>query len=398
MGKKKLLWWSDSPRIAHVGQSVVARECLSRLQEHYIVEALGFGNADDPKPVDVPYNVIHCSRTDVIDPNKCVEYIRKSNPDIVLASHDPWLYPSIGQIRNALPKTKFIGWLTIDGSPAYYKFYDMIKPYNKVLTPTNFCKKTFEDRWMDLNISTVPYGVDHSIFHAPKQGKEELKRQLYQESQGSMPLANRFTAFYVGANQDRKNLGLIHEAWREFEKGKEQSVVCIMFTHSASLKEEVGTYDLFTFINDTKTLIVNTHPQPKETIGRIMAASDILFHPSTGEGFGLTLLEAMASGAVPITVPFAGCTDFCNDNNSYLIPYITFVGGFHCHRAIASVDETVKQLELAYSNRELREKKALDGIETAKQFTWNRTVEMLRESIEEVLNFPDNAIGVKRLV
>lgn len=397
MSKKKLLWLSDSPRIEFVGQSIVTRECLSRLQEDFIVESLGFGDADIKTPISVPYNVIPCKRQDMNNPDTVVELIKKSNPDVLLFSHDPWLLPSIGIIRSKLPTVKLLGWLTIDGEPPYYRFYDMIKPYHKVITPTVFCEKCITDRWLDINCSTVPYGIDHSIFHAPKQGKEIFKQQIHQESQGIMPLANRFFAFYAGANQDRKNLGLAHEAWRKFEKGKESSVIFVMFTHSASLKEEIGTYDLSVFVHDTQTLVVNAYPQPTKAIGQLMAAADVLFHPSTGEGFGLTPLEAQACGTVPVILPYAGVTDFCTEENSYHIPYTTFCGGYHVHRAIASVDDTVKQLELAYNNKELRAAKSAKAIETAQAYTWERTAEMLKQNINEVIEMPLNSVGLKRL-
>ncbi len=131
MPKKKLLWLSDSPRLAHVGQSCVGRECLRLLQEFYEVEALGFGDSETSKPIEVPYNVISCSRTDVLNSDKMVEYIKQSNPDLFLFSHDPFLLPSIGDIRSKLPNVKYFSWLTVDGEPSFWRWRDFIKPYHK---------------------------------------------------------------------------------------------------------------------------------------------------------------------------------------------------------------------------------------------------------------------------
>jgi glycosyltransferase involved in cell wall biosynthesis len=47
-----------------------------------------------------------------------------------------------------------------------------------------------------------------------------------------------------------------------------------------------------------------------ERIGNLLAEHDILLMPSRFEGFGLTLVEAMATGCVPVATRIAGVTDF----------------------------------------------------------------------------------------
>lgn len=398
MGKPKLLYISDAATIPFVGQSVVARYVLSRLKDYYEITMLGYSANDVKNPVPFDLPIIPCARTDFLDANKVIGYIKQASPDVILYSHDCFLAPCIEEVRLSLPQIKFIGWLTVDGEPAYHGWRKMVKPYDKIIVPSEFCKKTLLDRWLDLNISVVPYGVDKTHFHPPSQGKSKLKTQVHQESQGQFPVHNRFVGFFCGANQDRKNLALIHEAWREFERDKEHSVLMVMFTHSTMMNQEAGTYDLTVFLQDTKTLIINTQPQPVETIGVLMAASDILFHPSMGGGFELTLLEAMAAGTVPVTVNYAGQTDFCNDNNAYCVPYTLTVGGFHVHRAVAKVEDAVAQLNKAYENQEERLQKSMNGIQTASEYSWDKTAEMLKKEIDEVLSYETGSLYMKRII
>lgn len=416
MSKKKLLWISDSAAFDFIGQSVVARECLERLQKDYEVEQLGFNHSACTTPTNLPYNIISCMRSDmmVFDGKRKNEkgeevrvglrqYIEQSNPDVILFSHDPFMITCLDQCKKAFPHIKYLGYLTMDGDPAFYGWYPLIKPYDKIISPTRYGQKVLKDRWVDLDVGVVPYGINHKIFHLPMQGKPKLKYDITSSYIGSplegyINIHNKFTAIYIGANQDRKNLGLIHETWREFEKGKEHDVTLLMFTHSVDLKQDIGAYDLFVFSSDTKTIKIINQTQPDGVIGQFLAASDILFHPSAGEGWGLTVSNAMACGTVPVVLPFAGVTDFCNDSNSYGIPYITHIGGYHVHRALTSVGNALEVLNEAYNNPQERLKKALQGIQDSKQYTWDNTADKLKENIEEVLKRDRNTIYVNCLI
>ncbi len=51
-------------------------------------------------------------------------------------------------------------------------------------------------------------------------------------------------------------------------------------------------------------------------------ACDVLVHPYRGEGFAMPVAEAMASGLPVIVTGYGACLDYCNQDNSYLIPAV----------------------------------------------------------------------------
>ena len=402
--KKKVLIISDAASLKHVGQAKVCFEIGKRLMEKFSISQLGFGFGES-RPEDTqpcPFPIYPISRPEMGDPKKVIDAIKRVNPDVVLFSHDCWLFPSIGTVRANLPQIKFIGYVTIDGEPIYYQHIEYLKPYDKLISPSHHGARCLVDRWLDLNVDVVPYGLNPNVFHAPKQGKEQLKTDLhkaYMQGSGSyLDLHQKFVGISVGANQDRKNLGLTYEAWKEFEKGKENQVRLLMFVHSASLKDEIGSYDLACFIHDTKTIRIINQVQPDEVIGQFTACADILVHPCCGEGFGLCPLQSMACGTVPIILPFAGLTDYCTSDNTYQVPYITHIGGFHVKRALTSTNNLVAALDQSYKNPEERIKKAINGIETAKNYSWEKCTEGIIRNIEEVLTYDSNSLYFKRLV
>lgn len=398
MDKKiKILFVSDSSRIKQVGQSVVSRNTLTRLQAlGYEVENLGFLDSKirPEETTQVPYNVIDCTREDMFNLPKMVEFIKASDPDVVICSHDPWCFDCTA-LMQIFPTKRFLGWITIDGDPLYYAWRRNLKGFHKVISPTNYGKRVIQERYSDINVDVVPYGIDFQQNHYPQQGKEQLKKQLSERNHhlgdfGS--LEGKFVGIYIGANQDRKNLGVIHEAWRQFEKGKEDKAVFMMFVHSAALSSECGAYDLVVFIQDTKTLRIINSVQPDEIIGAYMAAADVLVHPSAGEGFGLTVSNAMACGTVPIILPFAGVTDFCTPENCYPVSYIEHVGGYHVHRAITSAENLAEVIQFAYDNPEDRLAKSKKCVEDSMALTWEKSVQGIDRNIKEVLAMPDNGL------
>ena len=48
---------------------------------------------------------------------------------------------------------------------------------------------------------------------------------------------------------------------------------------------------------------------PASAVPRLLADHDVFIMPSRYEGFGLTILEAMAAGVVPVVSRIAGVTD-----------------------------------------------------------------------------------------
>jgi glycosyltransferase involved in cell wall biosynthesis len=59
----------------------------------------------------------------------------------------------------------------------------------------------------------------------------------------------------------------------------------------------------------------------REEVMDLMAAADVYISLHAAEGFGLTLLEAMALGTPVICTGYSGNMDFTNDTNSWLVGY-----------------------------------------------------------------------------
>jgi glycosyltransferase involved in cell wall biosynthesis len=110
-----------------------------------------------------------------------------------------------------------------------------------------------------------------------------------------------------------------------------------------------------------------------EEVSALIGSSHVLLSLHRAEGFGLTLLEAMASGTCVLASRWSGNLDFMNDANSMLINCnLIPVGADPVYSkysesmwADPSVEEAASALRRAYSEPAFAERLARNGLSTA---------------------------------
>lgn len=127
--------------------------------------------------------------------------------------------------------------------------------------------------------------------------------------------------------------------------------------------------------NEVDNQIIILNNVSNEDLLKYYAGADMFVFPSTGEGFGLIFLEAMACG-LPVIAANAGAS-----------PEVVGDAGLLSNPR-NSEDLADKIIELI-NNKELYEKLKEKGLERAKQFTWERTAEQYYEIYMKVLEDRD---------
>jgi glycosyltransferase involved in cell wall biosynthesis len=105
-----------------------------------------------------------------------------------------------------------------------------------------------------------------------------------------------------------------------------------------------------------------------DKLAELYSSSDLFVFASHIEGYGLPPLEAMACGTPVITTDCRGVRDYVVDGeNSILVP----------PKQPSVIAECIIKL---YNNPDLTEKMKQKGIETAKNFTWDRVVDVFEKA------------------
>ncbi|MEM8828697.1 MAG: glycosyltransferase family 1 protein [Cyanobacteria bacterium P01_G01_bin.19] len=211
----------------------------------------------------------------------------------------------------------------------------------------------------DRKIAVIPNAVDSSF----RQLDSERIRQFRQQ-QGLEP--NTLCLLNVGSNNARKNISTILKVVSQL---KSQKIPACFWKVGADFNLEQknliknwGLQDCITYLGQPEA----------ENLVEIYNAADCLVAPSTYEGFGLTILEAMSCGTAVVTANVTSMPEVAGDA-AILVPPL-------------DTAEIAKQLTQLYLNPGERQELVNKGLERVKQFTWEQTAEKVARVYEQVVS------------
>ncbi len=206
-------------------------------------------------------------------------------------------------------------------------------------------------------IVVIPNGTEKHFHPLPKESVEHL-RQTYTQSPDEICLLN------VGSSQHRKNILTILK------------VLDLLVQQGVPIRLWKAGDD---FTADQKAFIqahgleqnVNYLGKPdQDLLLQIYNAADILIAPSLYEGFGLTVLEAMACGTPVITSNISSLPEVAGDAAILVDPI-----------NVNAMSEAILEL---LSNASYGQVLRARGMERVCQFTWRRTAEQIAQVYENL--------------
>lgn len=345
----------------------MTRQTLRRLVDHYEVQVIGYAKPESDRLAisgSLPYQV-HVS--DRYDDNRLFEICKQFEPDVLLCSHDVFMFAALRTIKQLVPKMKIVGWFTIDGDPLPQVYRQIFNGCDLVVTPTHYGKNIIQSQYFDTAVHVIPYGIDHEHYKPSdrKTSLEFLKSNgivfapsLYQKVENS----GTFVAIFWGHNHSKKNIPALVEAWKAADIDRTKAHLLLVVHSHEVVKGQIKSIGDWDYTNEIIveeahhiTLLDNCFKDEK--MSRIVQLANSVLFPSIGEGFGLPPLEGMACGAVPIVTNYAGTNDFCRHaDNAFLIGGEHVAGEFGIRRLIASKKDLQKRIEEAFMMHQEPEK------------------------------------------
>lgn len=251
-----------------------------------------------------------------------------------------------------------------------------INKYQLVVVPSEWCRAAFS-RQVSVPVEVCPLGVNTDEF---KYKRRRLKA------------GKKFRFLYVGAANPRK-FTVLPEVYRYYISKMPDTEIYIKTT-GAGLGSAAGLAEMGLADTSSEEMVtgegwtVDNRKLPQNELADLYHSAQAFLFLTCGEGFGLTGLEAMATGLPLVVSNWSGVTEYANSRNSTLVKcgYGDHSGefsriGFDTSHSLESepmayhvgwpdLMSAVASCQLVQSNYEMATRKARRARETAEGMTW----------------------------
>lgn len=267
-------------------------------------------------------------------------------------------------------------------------WHDYLEAANVVLVPSRWCQEIFAKA--GIKTTVVPLGYDHSVYS-------------YKERYNKRDAHEPFVFLHYNAFNIRKGFLEVFKAFtKEFKKDEPVKLV---------LKTTLDNpYQHFPIpLSNYPNIEVITGTVEDLKMQEICQNADCFLFPSRGEGFGMTPLEAMATG-LPTIVPNAhGISEYFDSNFMYEVNVKEKCVGHYSRykgktveetRAIVGdmvvcdVDHLASQMRYVYEHEKEAKQKGKLASEYVKRWTYENTAKQLKSIVDDILSkpIPDNPV------
>ena len=392
----RILWIGDGG--VTTGFGTVTHSVGDRLVDlGHDVHCLAANFTGDHFPTKVKlYRANSKQATDLIGKGRVLEMLAEVMPDIVIVLNDPHVMSGL-LFKNAADPTHIllrfrpiIAYLAIDGEnipPAW----QVLKRFTKPVAMSAFGAK-------QLGIDTViPHGVDTGVFHPLSEGPITLSTGVEVKTKAEAKAAfgmdpEGFLILRVDRNSIRKDFGA---TW--------QSIVPIMHAHDdvhahfqcQGNDPAGGPIFPATWSRDEATMgrfhlpgeeTFNTfRGWPVNDLVALYNAADVFVTTSMGEGFGLTIAEAMACGLPVIAQDCSAISELVEDAGLLIQPAGILTAPAGHDLRTADVPAFTRAIELLYENPDIRAEMGAKGRRRITElFNWDRAAESFDRLIREI--------------
>src|SRR3989344_3647052 len=360
----KILWISDSPNMP-TGYGIVTKNVLGYLNKEFKVSCFGLQNQG--QPIEFEGYMVYGINNHIYGKDILQSYINELNPDFIVLLYDLFVFDYLKNIN--FKNSKLILYFPIDGHPIPTKTVEILKIADKRIAMSFYGQKMAKEE-LSLDSEVIYHGVDTKLFRP--LDKIEIKRKY--------ALEDKFIVGCVAKNTHRKMIPHLLKAFKIFSKDKED---VILYLHTP-LK---GSFDLIELSKRLKINVKFSNIQSPmsfndERMNELYNLFDIHALTTTGEGFGLPILESMACG-IPNVVPDYTTSRELIEERGELVPLkTTFTGSLNVERGLVDIEEFAKELQFLYDNPDVRKKYSIKSLEFAKQYNWENICEKWKKVLK----------------
>lgn len=404
----KVLWCGD------VGCSSGFAMCTDAVCDHlheigHEVHVLGLNWHGRPDiQAQYPYHLWPCwdmtdGGKDGFGVTRLPVLVERLRPDVIVILNDPWNIPTYldyfdqwneGREGAGVEPVKLppvIAWVAVD---AKNQRGEPLNRLDRVAVWTEFAAKELKRGGYMGEPDIIPLGADTEVFQ--RKDKEESRKRLF----GEVLPENAFLVGAVGRNQPRKRLDLtlayfsrwIHE--NDIDDAYLYLHVGPTGDKGVDLRSLIHWYGLGAEGRFGSRVILGRPPLgqgfPKGDMAHVYSALDVYLTTTSGEGFGLPALEAMAC-EVPVIAPDWSGLGCWAKGVAHLVPCTSTAMNAPLNSQAYTIGGVVDERECIIALDESYHASALDrdcvagqGRRLAESLTWQSTAEKFAHMLHDV--------------
>ena len=279
--------------------------------------------------------------------------LKKAGRSVVITCHDlvQYVYPEILKNEARFPAFSLAVW--------QYSVKGMTAADGTIAISNH----TAQDitKWLDVDpakITTIYNGVKSNFGSTDRTVVAQL-RSKYTASDAEICLLN------IGTNHQRKNLETV---FKVLKKMRGDSIPVRLWKVGEDFYPEQKQY-----IEDNNLTehITWVNSPDRDTLTQFYYAADLLLAPSLYEGFGLTILEAMACGLPTVTSNVSAVPEVAGDAAILVEP-----------TDVAAIAQAVTNIQ---QDSNLRQSLIERGKARVEEFTWRKTAEQAALFYEQIV-------------
>jgi len=295
-----------------------------------------------------------------------------------------------------------------------WEFVDVPESYKKalaladyVIVPSSFCRDIFKPY-----TKRIPYVCHNGV-----------EPQIYTYKQRELNNGQRFRYLWCGASNVRKGYPFLIEAtklcdkfpqmeiylkttmvrvtfksmlrsirmyWKDIIRDKDTKRFHSMLRILRRIPSPFNSEKIFVY-GKNKNVVVDNRKLPIEELVALYHSAHCFLFPSLGEGWGLTLCEAMATGLPCVSVNHSGCADFFDEDVGYVLKTEIQENDLEnykvrkCRMSVPLVQDFFNKMLLVpqeYDHALQKAKRASDRIRN--KFTWEQSGHRFAEILKDI--------------
>jgi glycosyltransferase involved in cell wall biosynthesis len=319
------------------------------------------------------------SHEDTFGTRRVAELVELVDPEVIVIAHDPqaiwqYIFQNPWDPKQSLLTRPIIAYVPVDGYDYPPDLVELLPRAVNFVAMSQHGAGTFKP-------STVVYhGIDADDFY-PMEDKRACREAL-----GLDP--DKFLILRVDTNSGRKDYAATIKAVAPLlEKHRDMA----LHLHASgdprmpgvNIPVMVSRYDLAPDQFSVSDLPTSTTGWPTEKLRTLYNAADLFVTTSRGEGFGLTIAEALACGVPVVAQNVAAIPEVVGPGGVLIEPQRRLTVPAGQDLWLADIDAFTEAIEQLYTNEVWRVELGLAGRKhVTESFRWDTAVDRFNDFIE----------------